>query len=85
MAPITVRALKAFAYRDRIYNPGDSVTFTNPVEASVRARRGEVSLDRHYNSRVIEAESQPEPEPEPELEQPVRRRYRRRDMTPEKA
>ena len=90
---VTVRALKAFVYHGATVQRGAHVTFTNPAEAAARARKGEVSLDRAYNARTLEAET---PSAPPEPEQPQRRRgrprksegspsrsYRRRDMVAE--
>ena len=72
MADVTVTATKRFTYRTRDIRKGQRVVMA-PVDAAIKAREGFVTL---VVGQIVT------PEHEPELV-PVRRRYRRRDMTAE--
>lgn len=56
---VTVKALKAFEYRNRSVRPGERVSMT-PVDAAIA----------EYKQRVSTSPLPPEPEPEPEPEEP---------------
>lgn len=75
MATVRVTALKDFQYGGQPVRKGELVSM-RVVDASIAARRQEVSLDRGLNTRTMQAEREPEPEK-------PRRRYRRRDMRAE--
>jgi hypothetical protein len=76
---VDVPALQLVTYRGQSYVQGEIVPM-RPIDAVVYARRGLVSLTkRPMRAAVIR------PEPEPAPIQPVRRRYRRRDLSAESA
>lgn len=68
-ARVTVPVLRSLTYQGRDYVRGDSLE-APPVEIAILARRGYVTL-------TVGAEVARDEPP------PARRRYRRRDLTPE--
>lgn len=70
-----VPVLRQFTYNGRTVKAGDRVEMT-PVDASIHARRGNVSLTRTTQTRDLKAD---DAEPAPRK----RRSYRRRDLVAE--
>jgi hypothetical protein len=72
-----VTALKDFDYQGRHVSAGDRPDFIHPVQCSILARQGLVSLTKQtYKTRDLASE----PEPVPVK---TKRRYRRRDLQAE--
>lgn len=67
---VSVRALKSFTYQSATIEPGAWVSM-EPIEASIHARHGHVSLAREYPTRQLVTASA---SAEPELTDPPRRR-----------
>ena len=77
MPTVTVPAIRSFTFAGSFVAAGSSLTCT-PLEASILAREGKVSLTKGYKTRALTASRTPEPEAPKR-----RRRYKRVDMTAE--
>ena len=73
---MTFAVLKAFDYKQRGYRAGDLVEM-EPLDAAIHARKGHISLAKLRKPSTQTADLEPDAPPK-------RRRYRRRDMEPER-
>jgi hypothetical protein len=84
MQTVSVVALKSFDLEGRPVHAGEAVDLA-PVQAAIRARSGEVSLDPRYpvtyRTKEIRSEAPPAPVPAATTHAKTRRPRRRRTTT----
>lgn len=83
MQTVTVPVIAAFEHQGRSLSIGDTVTVA-PVEAAALARRGVVSIESGYRTKVVTAEPPARRRGRPRKDADTgERTYRRRDLVSE--
>ena len=83
MQTVTVPVIAAFEHQGRSLQAGDTVTVA-PVEAAALSRAGKVSIVGGYQHKALQPETDPTPRRRLRKDGTPTRRYKRRDLVPEK-